>query len=92
MPAPSKPALVHATVARGRTVRVGKAVLGADGKVARIDETVHGPGSTVELPEEEVAHLRARGFLTTPNAPEIAPAVGPVFESQADRLSFGEQG
>lgn len=57
--------LVKAVVAEGRTVTVGKKEFG--------------PGKTVELASDEADHLRARGFLVDPDAPEVTRGNGPVF-------------
>ncbi|WP_429497033.1 hypothetical protein ACQUFY_10785 [Robbsia andropogonis] len=62
-----KPArMVTATVARGRTVHDldGNRVL---------------PGAEVALPAQDVARLRARGFLVDPKATEVKLGIGPNF-------------
>lgn len=73
--APSKPVtvdgLVTAIVAPRKTVMV-------DGKYV-------GPGSEVILPADEVAELRALGFLVNPDAADApATGAGPDFGSADD--------
>jgi hypothetical protein len=57
--------LVAATVAKGKTVKVGT--------------DYRGPGSIVELPEADVAFLRERGFLVDPEAVELLVDSGPTY-------------
>ena len=62
-----KPKLLKAIVAKGRTVVVGR---------QSVPE-----GKEVTLPEDEIASLRASGFLVDPDAPEIPRGDGPAFRS-----------
>lgn len=59
---------ITAVVAPRRTVMIGN-------KFA-------GPGDEVSLPSDEVAELRASGFLVDPAAPDAPPAgEGPSFDN-----------
>ena len=69
--------LVTATVAQRKTVLF-------DGKYL-------GPGSEVSLPADEVAELRALGFLVDPAAQDaIAVGAGPVFDDVVPTISAGK--
>lgn len=52
-------------VAPGRTVMVGR--------------TRHTPGTTIELPAEEITRLRELGFLLDPEKPLPADSQGPDY-------------
>lgn len=64
-----KPVMEKAIVAKGRAVVVKKKSFKE--------------GEELTLPAEEVAELRARGFLVDPNTKEIPRGDGPKFESHA---------
>lgn len=70
-----KPKMVQAAVAPRHTVMVGKRPCG--------------PGTLVEFPEDEAAHLRAAGFLLDPNVPEAAAGQGPVYGADGDMIRAG---
>jgi len=57
--------LVTATVAKGRTIKIGGRLIG--------------PGNTVEMSAEEVANLRRLGFLVDPDAAEHLVDSGPTY-------------
>lgn len=63
--APVAPETETGIVAPGRTVMVGR--------------TRHTPGTTVELPGEEIAQLRALGFLLDPENPRPESSQGPEY-------------
>lgn len=65
MSAGKQPRLVQAVIARGRTVA------GISWK--------EGDANKIEVPEDEVKFLRARGFLVDPDAKEIPRGNGPMF-------------
>lgn len=47
-----------------------------------VDNKPCGPGAEVTLPADEVAELRASGFLVDPAAPDAPPAAeGPSFDN-----------
>lgn len=80
----SRPRLVRAVVANGRTVAVphptAKKAVGTtpEGKGIYMAELMHfGPGKEVELPADEVARLRSTGHLVDPD--------GPVFPLATER-------
>jgi hypothetical protein len=79
--------MARATVAPGRTVVIPRDSGARDEKGVLIKSpthTRHGPGELVTLPEEEIATLRARGFLVDPKAPPVSPtAEGPTFTPEA---------
>jgi hypothetical protein len=61
-------------------VKMMKAVV-APRRTVMVDNKFAGPGAEVSLPADEVAELRASGFLVDPDAPEIpvvtdGPAIG----------------
>lgn len=62
---PVAPAMESGIVAPGRTVMVGR--------------TRHTPGTTVELPPDEIAQLRVLGFLLDPENPLPAASHGPEY-------------
>ena len=80
------PKLAKGIVAKGRTVEVPsnqRRIAGytADSKpVYRATQRIANPGDEVELPAEELAYLRAAGFLVDPDAPVQAFGAGPRFE------------
>lgn len=83
-PSQNKPALqlARGTVARGRTVDVADTDKPAqiygytpDGKpMTRHPQKSIGPGNEIELPAEEIAHLRTAGYLIDPD--RILPPIG----------------
>jgi hypothetical protein len=52
----------------------------ARGRTVVTDKGRKGPGETVDLAEDEIKELRARGFLVDPEAEEVKEASGPTFE------------
>lgn len=62
--APS-PAKLRAVVAERRSVVV--------------DGRRHGPGSVIELHEDDHAHLLAAGFIHDSRIQQVAPSAGPQF-------------
>ncbi|MET3135501.1 hypothetical protein AAKU55_005811 [Oxalobacteraceae bacterium GrIS 1.11] len=63
--------LIAATVAARKTVMV--------------QGLYFGPGREVRLPADEVAELRARGFLVDPGGPDAPQdGPGPDFDAEAD--------
>jgi hypothetical protein len=77
--------MVTATVAPRKTVYVGaekKTIWDADSKrdVPQVKASQpKGPGEQIELPEDEIIRLRKLGFLTDPDAEQIAVGNGPTF-------------
>jgi len=69
--------MVSAAVAPRHTIQLGGH---GDPRSARgAQPRVVGPGTLVELPEEEALHLIAAGFLLDPQAgPRPAPGPGPT--------------
>ena len=81
------PALITATVARGRSIEVPTGEMrlvgsGPDGKeLMRAICRTFGPGETVELPADEVATFRKLGYLINPDNPNAVPvSEGPEYE------------
>lgn len=58
-----------------------------------VDNKPCGPGAEVTLPSDEVADLRASGFLVDPDAPDAPPvADGPSFENSDQTAASVTQG
>ena len=82
------PKIGRATVARGRTIAIPNPTkrvfagrhpdTGAEFFSFKIDE--YGPGQEVELPVDEIAGLRALGYLIDPGAVQHQVANGPNFD------------
>jgi len=51
----------------------------APGRSVMVGRTRHGPGTTVHLPAEEIANLRALGFLLDPEKPLPEASQGPEY-------------
>ena len=66
------PQTMTAVVARGRSLS--------------LNGRRHGPGTMVELPVDEHAHLLAAGFLLDPRVKEIAPGIGPQFQGAVNGI------
>lgn len=64
------PQMVTGVVAQRRTVR--------------LDGRSHGPGTVLDLPVDDYAHLLATGFLHDPRVQQIAPSAGPQFQGPVD--------
>ena len=81
--------MARGTVAKGRTVlaQTGEPRIvnyAPDGKpIYRYAEKHHKPGQEVELPADEIEHLRSAGFLVDPNAPVLNTDVGPTFDRKS---------
>jgi hypothetical protein len=73
-----KPKLIRAAVTRGHTVMIG--------------QQANGPGTLVELPEEEARHLMAHGFLAEPNAPQAPVGMGPIYSEDAPMITEVSRG
>jgi hypothetical protein len=86
MAEPKEVRLEEAIVARGRSLDIPnpqkKFIAGytQEGKVIEAFEVFHHrEGARVKVPVDEVAGLRASGYLFDPDAVPMAPAEGPRF-------------
>ena len=89
--AEAKTKVDRAIVARGRTVAIPSPTkrafagrhpdTGVEIFGPKIDE--FGPGTEVELPVDEIAELRAKGYLVDPGAVQHQVANGPNFDAAA---------
>ena len=81
------PRMERGIVARGRTIEVPDVSQSITvgfhehGKpVKRAGRKLFGPNQEIELPAEEIAALRAHGFVTDPNRIEPPHGNGPSFK------------
>jgi hypothetical protein len=83
-----RPAMLRATVARGRSIEVPteerfQTGYDKDGKPAHALKCVtYVEGQELDLPEDEVVRLRGLGFLTDPNAKPFPPDAGAGVREQ----------
>lgn len=70
------PRLVKAKVSPRRSVITGGVDKTEKDAIIRVWTKTHGPGEELELPEDEVARLRAHGALETPGKPVVEPSAG----------------
>jgi hypothetical protein len=58
----------------------------ARGRTVIIDGQKQGPGTVVELPEDEYARLLSLGFLHDSRVPQLTPSAGPQFQGAVDGI------
>ena len=81
-----KPKMIKATVAKGRTIRLGGApIYDADNKaIGHDDGQDFGPGAEVEVSEGEYKGLVAAGFLNNPEVDQPVILTGPKIQITED--------
>lgn len=84
MPDPANAKRVRAAVAPRHTIMVGEHADRKKGKPSTLRAC--GPGTVLEFPAEEAAHLMRAGFLTNPDAAPVTLGPGPTYGQDGNMI------